>query len=186
MNMHAAFPSAQASGAKLMTPQTFAAQMLEQAGGDITKATIIGMGKAPPRLLAEFAQIGLRQTIGEVPRRERSILESERRSRPNAPFAMNAATRAAQDRVRTVGATFANATLNQPYTIDGKVRPLREWLGTDILAHGERELAKGTTAVRNARFAIAVGTAAGSRVIGDALKDKDVERMRADADRNPV
>jgi hypothetical protein len=173
-----------ASGAKLITPQTFAGQMLDAAGGDIGKAAKIGMERAGDRLLSEFAMIGLRAVLGEIPRRERAVMESARQCK--APFRMNPAALASQDRHRTVGATIATATLNQPYTIDGKVRPLREWLGTDILAHGERELAKGTTAVRNARFAIAVGTAAGDRVIGEALKDKDVERMRADADRNPV
>jgi hypothetical protein len=98
---------------------------------------------------------------------------------------MDAAALRAQDRVRSLGKTIGDALLDYPYVINGMKKPLRDWLGSEIKAHGETMLLSAGTAMRNANYLISVGNAAGERKIG-TLDTKVIEALRKQADKLPA
>lgn len=174
-----------ATGAKPVSVQTIARQMLTEAGGDLNRATdkLVGYIANFPRLSDEVLRIGARKLINEVPQIERqAIMRAEgSASFVKAPFRMNDGARRAQERLLKRAGHLRNSLLSMPYVIDGTSKPLGEWIGSEIEAYGETQLMAGATQVRHARFAIAVGRAAGSTKIGEALDEAAVGRIHTEA-----
>ncbi|MBZ9943493.1 hypothetical protein LB533_20615 [Mesorhizobium sp. BR1-1-13] len=172
------------TGAKALTLQSLARQMLDEAGGDLSAAAtkLANYASNIARYKDELLLIGARKLINEVPQTQRAgiLREHGGTAFAKAPHRMNDAAKATQARMRMAGRTIKSALMDLPFTIGGAVKALREWTGGEVLAHGEVELSKGTSAVRNARFLVAVGRAAGDKKIGD-LGDAAVERLHKEA-----
>lgn len=174
------------AGAKAISVQELARKMLTEANGDLAKATdkFVGYLANFPRLAEEVLRIGARKLINEVPQIERKA-ETMRAScgQPFAkdPHRMNDGALRAKERLLKRGGHIKTALLTMPFVINGMSKPLGEWVGTEIAAYGETQLMSGATQIRNARFAIAVGNAAGNKKIGYALKEDDVARLREEA-----
>ncbi|WP_031200386.1 hypothetical protein [Mesorhizobium sp. LSHC414A00] len=182
MNAHARH----VTGAKAVSVQTLARQMLAEASGDLNKATdkFVGYLSNFPRLAEEVLRIGARKLINEVPQVERkaeTMRVSVGQPFAKAPHRMNDGALRAKERLLKRGGHFKSALLGMPFVINGISKPLSEWVGTEIAAYGETQLMAGATQIRNARFAIAVGNAAGNKKIGFALKEDDVARLREEA-----
>lgn len=176
------------TGSKPISLQTIARQMFDESHGDLAKATekMVNYVTNLPRLSDELLRIGARTLINSIPIVDRKACAAERGETASTfaqavPFRMNEATKKAQARIRGLGAASRNAILNDLYTIGSICKPLREWLGTEIAEHGQRQLLAGQTAVRNANFLIAVGEAAGDEKIGDKLDEATVTAMKAKA-----
>lgn len=171
--------------AQPVTVATLARQMLTEANGDLTKATdkLVGYVSNFPALADEILRIGARKLINEVPVMDRKAATAPDGDRPfiRAPHRMNAGARAAKERLVKRAVHLRNSLLSMPYVINGMSKPLGDWLGVEIEAYGETQLMAGTTQIRNARFAIAVGRAAGHKKIGYALKEDDIARMHEEA-----
>lgn len=181
------------TGAKAVSLQYMAQRMVEKADGDMNRAAEMLANYADniARYRAEMMLIAARKLISEVPQVQRAAIFRERAASSTAPFIkapyrMSAGAKASQARFKAAGMAIKSALMELPYTIGGLTKPLREWTGTEIHGHAEIELAKGATAVRNARFLLAVGSAAGAKKIGDAVSPCDLERMKADAESSEV
>lgn len=170
------------TAAKSVTPQSLAYQMLEEAKGDMNKAAVkcFNYGKNFERLHDEVAQAGWRTILSGIIQAQRATILRERTSTAKAPFRMNDAALAAQKRTRGSGSVIKSALMEMKFQIGNVAKPLREWTGTEIAAHGETQLATARSSVRNAQFLIAVGKAAGAKTIGE-LGDATVERMHKEA-----
>ena len=180
-------PLRHVSGARDITIQSVAQRMFDEAGGDLTAATdkMVNFVSMSQRLTDDLLRIGARKLLNEIAPMQRRAIERQFAATSDtiqpfakAPYRMNEGTRRAQERIRSLGRHHREALLDMPYTIDGHTRPLREWTGTVIAEHGETELSKGITAVKNARFLIAVGKAAGPARVGDALSASDIARLK--------
>ena len=174
------------TAAKAVTVQTLARQMLDEAGGDLGKATdkLVGYISNFPRLTEEVLRIGARKLINEVPqvdRRAATMSDNGNKPFASAPHRMNDGALRAKERLLKRGGHLKNTLLAMPFVIGSISKPLGEWVGTEIEAYGETQLLSGATQVRNARFAIAVGRAAGNKKIGYALKEEEVAQLRAEA-----
>lgn len=168
--------------------QSVARQMFDQSNGDMNAAAdkFAGYVANFPGLIKEALRIAGSKLIGEIPQMERRAIEMQEAadSAPpfyKAPHRMNDGALRTQERVWKNGLRLKDAWLNAPYTIGSFCKPLRDWVGTEVLAHAETQLLSGSTQVRNARYLIAVGEAAGNRKIGYALKEEDLVRLRAEA-----
>lgn len=175
-------------------------RILKEAGGSRVKATeaLLKYVSTRDSLTAEVMRIGVSKLLSEVTLNDRAALHREfkaistaparGRAQPfvKSPYQMSPAEKEAQQRKAGLGSTIRNAVLDSPYEIDGFVKPLREWTGVVVEDYGHRCLTSATTAVRNARFAIMVGAAAGDRPIGEVLTIDSVEEMRRDADLSDV
>ncbi|TIL38570.1 hypothetical protein [Mesorhizobium sp.] len=100
MNAHARH----VTGAKAISVQTLARQMLTEAGDDLNKATdkFVGYLANFPRLAEEVLRIGARKLINEVPQAERKAItmrESTATPFAKAPHRMNDGARRAQERI---------------------------------------------------------------------------------------
>ena len=181
------------TGAKAVSLQQTAQDMLAKADGDMNRAAEMLANYADniASYRAELLRIGARKILNEVPQVQRAAIFRERAASTSAPFVkaphrMSAGAKAAQARFKAAGSAIKSALMELPYTIGGLTKPLREWTGTEIHGHAEIEFAKGATAVRNARFLLAVGSAAGAKKIGEAVSPGDLERMKADAESSEV
>jgi hypothetical protein len=175
------------TGAKALTIQGLARQMLDEANGDTAAATIKLANYACniASYREELLLIGARKLINEVPQTVRAGILRDYGAGVGAafrkaPHRMNDAAKATQARMKMAGITIKSALMELPFTIGGAVKALREWTGVEVAAHGEVELSKGSSSVRNARFLVAVGRAAGDKKIGD-LGDAAVERLHKEA-----
>ncbi len=175
-------------GARDATPQSIAERMLNEADGDLRSAAekMFNYVSGLPRLRDEVLRAGCRKFLNECVGSERAQQRREYSGSMAKPFRMNAATLRAQERARSVGRHHNSALLNMVYIIDGKRKRLRDCTGDEMVAYGEVELLKGASAVRNARFAIAIGRLAGERIIGDAVTDDEAARLQAEAQESPV
>lgn len=187
MNAHARHVTA----ARSISVQEIARKMLTEAGGDLNKATdkFVGYLANFPRLTDEVLRMGARKLINEVPQVDRKAItmrDSVTQPYGKAPHRMNDGARRAQERILKRGGHIRTAYLTMPFVIGSISKPLSEWVGTEITAYGETQLMAGATQIRNARFAIAVGNAAGNKKIGYALKEEDVARLREEADSSAV
>ncbi|WP_435654983.1 hypothetical protein [Brucella pituitosa] len=181
------------TGAKPVGLQQIAQDMLAKADGDMNHASemLANYASNINSYRDELLRIGARKLLNEVPQTQRAAIFRERASSVSEPFIkaphrMSAGAKAAQVRLRQAGAAIKSVLMELPYTIGGLTKPLRDWTGTEIHNHAEIELSKGATAVRNARFLLAVGSAAGSKKIGDAVSPADLERMKSDAESSEV
>ena len=174
-------------GARDVSLQSIAARMLAEADGDIGRAAekFANYAESIPRIRGELLIAGAKSLLNQVPGAMRATILRERTSAaatPRQPYREPPAAKAA--RARMIGAgrnAIKSALMEMPYIIGGVSRPLREWTGGEITAHGEQQLATGASAVRNARYLIAVGTAAGAKKIGEALDGSEVERLHKQA-----
>lgn len=184
MNAHARH----VTGARAISVQTLARQMLTEAGGDLNKATdkFVGYLANFPRLAEEVLRIGARKLINEVPQNARNDIIRAETTPAKAPPRMNDGARRAQERALKLGGHLKSSLLSMPFVIGSISKPLAEWIGTEIAAYGESQLLAGATQIRNARFAIAVGNAAGHKKIGQALKESDVSFLREEAMKTSV
>lgn len=164
-----------------------ARNMLEESGGDMNAATekLANYAENFASYRGELLRIAARKLLHEVVQSSRQAILREDASFNAAPYRMTEGAKAAQARLRMAGPAIKSALLELEFSIGGIVKPLREWTGSEIIPHAEIELAKGTTAVRNARFLLQVGHAAGENKVG-ALPAKDVERMYAESMASPV
>lgn len=174
------------SGAKPISVQTLAQQFFDKTkSGDLAEASrkLAEYVDGIPSLRMELLMLAARSIMNGIVVTDRRLIERDMSYRSkadrsnSAPFRLNAAARATQQRRMNPTAVRA-ALMNLPYVIDGVCRPLREWTGTDMLHYGEIELVKGRTAMRNARFAIAVGNAAGDKKIGEALTEEALAKIK--------
>lgn len=182
---------AKATGARDITIQTVARQMLDEASGDINAATIklVNYVSNLPRLHDDLLQFGARQLLHSLPSTQRAAMMTERSTvsvSGKAPHTMSPGAKAAQARMRAAGATLKSALFNFEIAINNQVRKLADWTGTEILAHAEGNLAAGASAVRNARFLVSVARAAGDKRIGDAIDDETIERLKREAESSEV
>lgn len=182
------------TGARPVSIQTTARRMLDEAGGDLNSATekLINYVSALPRLQMEVIRIGARKLINEVPQTDRRAVEREFAMTDSgnpfakAPHRMNAAAKTAQARIRARAGHLRNTLLTLPYVIGNICKPLGEWTGSEILTHGETQLMSGATQIRNARFLIAVGHAAGAGKIGAVLDEDAIQRLKVEAESSAV
>lgn len=168
------------SGAKPISIQTLAQQFFDKRkDGDVAAASreMAEYTDKIPSLRMELQTMAARQLMNGVVRHDWRTTWSEGNSKQKAPFRMNESAKQSQARMRSTGAVRA-ALMSLPYTINGICRPLCEWTGADMLHYGSVELEKGRTAMRNARFAIAVGNAAGSKKVGDALTEEALAKFK--------
>lgn len=177
------------TAAKSISLQTVARQMFEESNGDLTKATekMANYCENFPRLSAELLRVGARTLLNSIPTTDRKAAAAARGESETASFVMsvphrmNEATKAAQARIARLGRTSQNAILNDKYTIGSICKPLRDWLGTEILEHGQKQLLAGQTAVRNARFLISIGELAGDALVGDKVDEASAAQLKAQA-----
>lgn len=183
------------TGAKPLSLQAVAQRLLEEADGDMNSAAIKLANYASNinSYRDELLLIGARKLLNEVPQVQRAAVMREYTStsyaKPafaRAPHRMSEGAKLAQERMRNSSGLMKSILFELKYTIGGITRPLREWTGTEIAAHAEIELTKGQTAVRNARFLIAVGRSAGAEKVGHAIDAASLERMKAEADASEV
>jgi hypothetical protein len=180
-------PLRHVSGARDITIQSVAQRMFDESDGDLNVATdkLVNYVRVSPRLTEGLLRIGARKLLNEIAPMQRRAIERQFAATSDnvqpftkVPHRMNDGTRRAQERIRSLGRHHREALLDMPYTINGRTRPLRQWTGVEIATHGETELSKGMTAVKNARFLIAVGQAAGEARVGDALTASDIARLK--------
>ena len=180
-------------GAKAPSIQSTAQRMLRESSGDMGAAVdrFVGYARNFPHMADELMRIGARKLLNEVPQTERAGILRERSSVQalpfvKAPFRMNKAALASQERLRKQGGYIKSALLDMPYTIGGKSQPLRLWTGVEVRGLGETQLLAGASTVRNARFLIAVGSAAGDKKVGDVLDGSAVEKIKREAESSDV
>lgn len=168
--------------AKPITLQSIAQRMMAEASGDIEAAArkIFNYCGNYPRLAEELGMHAARTLAHGVPIAARQQAQAARVA--PSPHKFTPAILAAQRRAMRMGQSNSNALLNDPYTIGGQTKPLRDWDGDTIRDHGEQQLSRGKAQVRNGQFLILVGTAAGHDVIGQKLDEAAVAQMRAEAD----
>jgi hypothetical protein len=133
-----------------------------------------------PRYRDEMMMVAAKALLNQVPGAMRATILRERTGSTvrATPYREPEAAKAARARMMGAGRNaIKSALMGMPYTIGGLSKPLRDWSGGEIAAHGETQLATGSTAVRNARYLIAVGTAAGAKKIGEALDGSEVDRL---------
>lgn len=159
-----------------------ARNMLSEAGGDLASAAekLANYAESIASYRSELLRIGARKLLNEVPQSERAAILREDATFLKAPHRMTSGAKAAQARFKMAGRAIKCALLELPYVIGGVRKPLREWTGAEIVPHAEIELSKGASAVRNARFLLYVGRAAGDKKVG-AVPVKDIERLHAEA-----
>lgn len=159
-----------------------ARNMLSEAGGDLASASekLANYAENIASYRSELLLIAARKVVNEVVQSERAAILREDATFLKAPHRMTAGAKAAQARFKMAGRAIKCALLEMPYAIGGVRKPLREWTGAEIVPHAEIELSKGASAVRNARFLLYVGQAAGDKKVG-AVPVKDIERLHAEA-----
>lgn len=182
------------------TPQSVAERMLRTAGGDMEVATkaMVDYVESHQSLRRIVLWNGCRAVLNSVPssaRRATTLAPVNDWSpsdigtavRPAPAWKPNAAAFAAAERQKSLGKAHQGAPLlNAEYVINGICKPLREHIGTDVVAFGTTQLESSKTGVRNARFWIAIGKAAGARKVGDAVTDIEALRLRKECDKTPV
>ncbi|MCO7738980.1 hypothetical protein NJB95_20570 [Brucella intermedia] len=186
-------PTATQTASKPVTLSAIARDMLMQADGDMNRAAaaFASFGEADASARGEMLFYAARKLLAEVPQVQRAAILSERAATITEPFLkaperMQNAAKAARERLVLAKGALQSSLYELLYSIGGTTKPLREWTGTEIIGHAEIELAKGATAVRNARFLRSVGYAAGAAKVGEAVSPGDLERMKADADASEV
>jgi len=180
-----------------------AARLLNDADGEISEAceALKDYVSNRPRMLNDLLTIGAKSVLSGIPQAERNAADVAlgRRSvnatpvAGKAPAAMLAAMEAArksgmaaaQARAIKSGKHIGDAYLNYPYTIKGVKRPLRDFFGSDVRAHGEAMSLAAGTQKRNAHYLISVGTAAGDKRVS-TVSAQEIERLRNAADQLPV
>lgn len=167
---------------KRLSISEVARNMLDEANGDLGKATekLANYAGNIASYRDELLRIGARKLLNEIPQAARAAILREDASFLKAPHRMTAGAKAAQARFKMAGRAIKCALLEMPFVIGGVSKPLREWTGSEIVPHAETELSKGASAVRNARFLLYVGKAAGDKKVG-AVPVKDIERLHAEA-----
>lgn len=182
------------TGARDVSVQDIAERMLTEANGDMIAAAkkMKGYISNFPRMLDEVIDTGISTHLSRVGGIQRAALDriggrSSENSTPfaKAPFKMNAAAKAAASRIAGIGKTAGEALLNYPYTINGIMKPLREFTGIEVRQHGESMKMTAGTTMRNAHYLISVGQAAGDKKVG-TLPVSEIEAMRKRADQLDV
>jgi len=181
------------------TPQSVAERMLSHAKGDMEAATkaMVEYAEQHENIRRIVLWNGCRAVLNGIARSDRPAADltasndtwnpGELRPTEKAKWKPNAAAFAAAERQKSLGAAHQGAPLlNAQYVINGICKPLREHIGTDVVAFGNTQLEASKTGVRNARFWIAIGEAAGARKVGDAVTTSEALRLRKEADKTPV
>ncbi|TIL94648.1 MAG: hypothetical protein E5Y73_11095 [Mesorhizobium sp.] len=185
MNAHARH----VTGAKAISVQTLARQMFTEADGDLNKATdkFIGYIANFPRLAEEVLREGALKLLRDVPSADKQVIgRASCSSVKSGPYRETDGARRARGRLLKRSGQLKDLFLTWPVTIGNIVKPLRDWLGVEVASHGETQLISGASQVRNARWLIAVGRAAGDKRIGDALKEEQVARLKSEAEGSDV
>lgn len=183
-------PARHVTSARDVSIQDVASRMLQEAGGDNAAAAkkMKGYISNFPRLTDEVLDVGIATLISRVPGIQRAALDREIGRAPEgdkifvkAPFTLSPAAKAAAARTARMGKSAGEALLNFPHTINGLTKPLRNFTGEEVLAHGQTQLLTAGTQMRNAHYLIMVGQAAGSNKI-ETLGASRVEALRKQAD----
>lgn len=188
---------ARTTTSRVSTVQTVARQHLEAAGWDINAAssTLYSYMESHAAHADEVLRMGIRKLLQEIPIADRGAAKrasvgevwtprdgwGSAAQTSNRVHTMSAADKRAQERARSMGAVAATALLNQRYQINGVAKMLRDHIGTDIVTLGQSNMQSGMTMVSNAKFLIAVGTAAGAKRVGDVVTEKDAQHLRREA-----
>lgn len=178
MNAHARH----VTGAQALSVRGVVQMMYDDANGDLTKATdmVASYVAGYPRLITEMVRYAARSMLNEIGQAKRYQIVGAHDGRDYSR--MTPAVKAAQQRALASGAIIRETFYDLPYKVNGVDTKLGDMTGAEVEAEGQRLLGCGTKMVRDGRWLISVAAKVGTKRVRDAIKIKDLARLKAEAD----
>jgi len=155
--------------------------MYDEAQGDLNRATEMVANYVAnfPRLTDELVRYAARGMLNEIGQAKRYQITHV--AATAADKRMTPAEKASQRRAISSGAIIIETLYDMPYKVNGVDTPLGNMTGAEVEVEGQRFLGQGTKMVREGRWLLAVAAKAGERKVRDAIKIKELLRLKAEA-----